>query len=64
MTPRTALAEVYGAIQADDILAELKKAGWIVVRKDAIKLAQAHARAYANDNLQSYKDHARTMYAA
>jgi len=50
MTPRTALAEVYGAIQADDILAALKRAGWIVVRHDAIRLAQAHARAEANDN--------------
>jgi hypothetical protein len=50
MTPRTALAEVYGAIQADDILAALKRAGWIVVRHDAIRLAQAHARAEVNDN--------------
>ena len=43
MTPRTALEEAYGAIQADDILATLKRAGWIVVRKDAIKLAQIAA---------------------
>lgn len=50
MNPRTALAEVYGAIQADDILAALKRAGWIVVRHDAIKLAQAHARADASEN--------------
>lgn len=49
MTPRTALAAEYGPIQADDILAALKRAGWIVVRHDAIKLAQAHARA-DNDN--------------
>lgn len=44
MSPRTALAEVYGPIQADSILASLKAAGWIIVRHDAIRLAQAHAR--------------------
>jgi hypothetical protein len=47
MTPRTALATEYGPLQADDILATLRKAGYIVVVKDAIRLAQIAA---ANDN--------------
>lgn len=46
MTPRTALATEYGPLQADDILATLRKAGYIVVVKDAIRLAQIAA----NDN--------------
>lgn len=36
MTP----VDVIGA----DVVAKLRAAGWIVVRDDAIKLAQAHAR--------------------
>lgn len=43
MTARNALAEVYGGLWADCIMATLKRAGWIVVRHDAIRLAQAHA---------------------
>ena len=49
MTPRTALAIEYGPIQADDILDALKRAGFIVVRHDAIRLAQAHARQEAEE---------------
>lgn len=67
MTPRTALAEVYGAIQADDILAALKRAGLVIVDKGAIGRAQREAvRQWEedNDNRPSYKDPARTMYAA
>lgn len=33
-----------------DALAALKAAGWIVVRSDAIRLAQAMARDEARDN--------------
>lgn len=51
MTPRTALATEYGPLQADDILSALRKAGYIVVVKDAIRLAQIAARSEAaNDN--------------
>lgn len=43
MTARSTLAEVYGPVMADEILTALRAAGWIVVRHDAIRLAQAHA---------------------
>lgn len=43
MTPRTALATEYGPVQADDIMATLRKAGYIVVVRDAIRLAQREA---------------------
>lgn len=33
-----------------DAMAALRAAGWIVVRHDAIRLAQAHAREEANDS--------------
>lgn len=33
-----------------DAVAALRAAGWIVVREDAIKLAQAHAREEERDN--------------
>lgn len=37
------------AIIGADAIAALKAAGWIVVRHDAIRLAQAHARQDAKD---------------
>ena len=51
MTPRTALATEYGPVQADDILATLRKAGYIVVVKDAIRLAQVEAIAACREDL-------------
>jgi len=35
--------------QADAIIAHLRASGWIIVRHDAIRLAQAHARAEDHD---------------
>lgn len=49
MTPHTALADEYGPLHATGIIETLRRAGYIVVVKDAIRLAQAHARA-DNDN--------------
>lgn len=40
-------AEVIGA----DAVAALRAAGWIVVRHDAIRLAQAHAREECQDEM-------------
>lgn len=42
MSPAVAIQETGADPSA--VLAALKAAGWIVVRSDAIKLAQAHAR--------------------
>lgn len=42
MSPAVALKEIGADPVA--VIAALKAAGWIVVRHDAIKLAQAHAR--------------------
>lgn len=47
MSPAVAIMET-GA-DAVSVLAALKAAGWIVVRHDAIRLAQAHARQDAKD---------------
>ncbi|WP_165899755.1 hypothetical protein [Borborobacter arsenicus] len=47
MTPHTALAAEYGPLQATGIIETLRRAGYIVVVKDAIRLAQIAA---VNDN--------------
>lgn len=47
MTPKQVIAERIGEHQAAACIDLLKEAGWIVVRHDAIRLAQAHA---LNDN--------------
>ena len=47
MSPTETIAERIGDHEAAACIALLKEAGWIIVRHDAIKLAQAHA---ANDN--------------
>lgn len=47
MTPKQVIAERIGEHEAAACIALLKEAGWIVVRHDAIRLAQLHA---ANDN--------------
>lgn len=46
-TPTEIIAERIGAHEAAAVMALLKETGWIVVRHDAIRLAQAHA---VNDN--------------
>lgn len=48
------LAETIGVPLAKDAVRELRAAGFIIVRHDAIRLAQAHARA-DNDPVQSYE---------
>ncbi|MDI6028315.1 hypothetical protein QBK99_19160 [Corticibacterium sp. UT-5YL-CI-8] len=55
MTPLTVLATATDIYTARTVLDALKTAGWIVVRHDAIKLAQAHSRA-DNDNNERYTD--------
>jgi len=47
MSPAVAITET-GADPVS-VLAALKAAGWIVVRHDAIRLAQAHARQEARE---------------
>lgn len=47
MSPAVAITETGADPVA--VLAALKAAGWIVVRHDAIRLAQAHARQDAKD---------------
>lgn len=39
-----------------DSVAALRAAGWIVVREDAIRLAQAHARSELKDSRQHCED--------
>jgi hypothetical protein len=40
------------AIVGPDVLAKLKAAGWIVVKADAIRLAQAMARDEAREEMK------------
>lgn len=52
MTPKQVIAERIGEHQAAACIDLLKEAGWIVVRHDAIRLAQADERAwYKNGTL-------------
>lgn len=46
MTPKQVIAERIGDHEAAACIALLKEAGWIVVRHDAIRLAQAHEREF------------------
>lgn len=46
MTPKQVIAERIGDHEAAACIALLKEAGWIVVRHDAIRLAQADERAW------------------
>ena len=51
MTPRNTLAEHYGIMQADEIVEQLRAAGYIIVRKGAIGQAQREAvAAWREDN--------------
>lgn len=43
-SPQQVIAERSGTLEATAILSDLRAAGWIVVRSDAIKLAQAMER--------------------
>jgi hypothetical protein len=47
--PYEVLATAFGADTAFTIIAHLRASGWIIVRHDAIRLAQAHARAEGHD---------------
>lgn len=47
MSPAVAITKTGADPMA--VLAALKAAGWIVVRADAIRLAQAHARQESKD---------------
>lgn len=44
MSPLNALTQATDQYTAAIVMAALKSAGYIIVRHDAIKLAQAHAR--------------------
>lgn len=44
-TPYQIMEQRVGALSAASLLEDLRRNGWIVVRHDAIRLAQAHARA-------------------
>lgn len=44
-SPYQIIEKRVGALPAAAVLDDLRANGWIVVRHDAIKLAQAHARA-------------------
>lgn len=46
MTPTEIIAERIGSHEAAAVMALLKETGWIVVRHDAIRLAQADEREY------------------
>lgn len=52
MTPLTTIADATDIYTARKVVDALKKAGWIIVRHDAIKRAQAHALQEANDNIR------------
>ena len=45
------IAERVGAPTARDVVDALRKTGYIIVRHDAIQLAQAHARAEMRDEI-------------
>jgi hypothetical protein len=49
MSPKETLEKAYGGLWATSILTALRSAGWIVVREDAIRLAQAMAREEERD---------------
>lgn len=48
-SPQQIIADRTGTLEAAAILSDLRAAGWMVVRHDAIKLAQAHARQEARE---------------
>lgn len=52
MTPLTTIADATDIYTARKVVDALRRAGWIIVRHDAIKLAQAHARDEASDNIR------------
>lgn len=54
MTPLSAIKDATDGYTADTVMAALKAAGYIIVRHDAIRLAQAHARA-DNDNVEQVR---------
>ena len=49
MTPTAVIATATDIYTARTVMSALKEAGWIVVRHDAIRLAQAHAQADNDD---------------